>query len=603
MASSEYPILLGNYVVVRPIAEDRSPDVYLAVTGQADEEEPCVLKVRRDPRRNIGAITKFAHENVARVIEVGRIGATVYLAAEHIHGHDLLSVWNRCAQRRVPIPVNVGAAIVVEVLRALTHIHEMGQVCSVLSPSKVLLSYEGAVKVVDCQAPRAFLRGPGIGASIGRTGYFAPEQLRGDPPSVAGDLFTLGVMLWELLAARPLFARSTSGTGRADHLLVEQYGKSVGVVAPPEPSKISRRVARELDPVVMRALAALPTARFPSAQAFRQALEGAVPDLGDGRAALASFLSSLYKAELAEEKRALDLAISYGRFMFRNFGRGSRPPLKAKLDSGPGRFWFGDDDDRPAPVALADRPVAPSAESGLRTKSSPLTASSPEPRSSSARQQRSRAATPARVGLVAVFLVGAVGAAIAWRRNHADAPSQASVAVAVPAASPVETTAVLPPTGSPSPPPSAAQPLPISADQPLPIVRAPAVDAAGRAQASEARTDAPRGEKRRLRHRKMDAETLAALIQKADTAWEIGDFKTAIALGREAAKNGGGERAYVIIGAASLRSGDLPAAREAFQASLRLNPNSHTARAGLDIIAEQEKRAGHETSGAALQKK
>ncbi|MDP1922147.1 MAG: serine/threonine-protein kinase [Myxococcales bacterium] len=254
--------IVGRYRVLRQLAEGGMGLVLLARTdGPAGFTKRVVLKTLHP---HLAADQSFldvflvearvcaalSHPNVAQVFELVEDGGEYFLAMEYVRGRSLREV----VKARGPLGAAVSLSIVSHVLRALQHAHEArderGAALHVLhrdvSPENVLLSWDGAVKLVDFGL--AGVRG----RRAGKEGYIAPEVLDGLKPSVASDLYSTAVVLVECL------------TGRA---------------AGPAPSL--EGVSSSLQAVVTRALEPDPSKRYATAASFADALDEVARAAGD----------------------------------------------------------------------------------------------------------------------------------------------------------------------------------------------------------------------------------------------------------------------------------------------------------------------------------
>ena len=122
---------------------------------------------------------------------------------EYVDGKDLLATWNRCAEKRIPFPIDVSVYILKEVARALVYAHafeDLKMVHRDVSPANVLLSYSGEVKLTDFGLAMSILKmertTPGI--VYGKLSYLSPEQARRLPLDGRVDIYAAGILLWEL---------------------------------------------------------------------------------------------------------------------------------------------------------------------------------------------------------------------------------------------------------------------------------------------------------------------------------------------------------------------------------------------------------------------
>lgn len=192
---------------------------------------------------------RLTHPNIVAVLDYayGPDGQP-FLVMEFVSGVDLATA---LAYPR-PLPVPAAMFIAAEILRGLAYAHALpnsqeirGVVHRDLTPQNVLLSWEGAVKIADFGIARALTRSSVSGTTSGKPGYMSPEQTRGDRLDGRADLYSLGVVLWEMLAGRRLFGR-----GRIKEIFAEICSGET-----PPPSQFRSEVPAELDRIVAKLLA------------------------------------------------------------------------------------------------------------------------------------------------------------------------------------------------------------------------------------------------------------------------------------------------------------------------------------------------------------
>ncbi|MBK8994144.1 MAG: serine/threonine protein kinase [Myxococcales bacterium] len=206
---------------------------------------------------------RFEHASVARVVDRGEVDGRSFLATEYVSGLDLSRTTERLAAQGQRLPIAEVLAIVKSVAEALHYVHELGLVHHDVNPDNILLSDDGQVKLIDFGVTRP--AGPSNGLLLGKVAYAAPEQLEGKPVDRRADVFSLGVVLHELLTGRRLFKRETE----------PQTLLAVVEARIPPPSELSPELPHALDAVVTRALRREPKERYSSAAELGGAL-GAV---------------------------------------------------------------------------------------------------------------------------------------------------------------------------------------------------------------------------------------------------------------------------------------------------------------------------------------
>jgi serine/threonine-protein kinase len=254
---------------------------------------------------------RLSHGNVVQVFDLGRHEGVLFIAMEYVEGLDLNELLRRCARSKTPLPVPFALLIVVEALQGLDYAHRrtddagapMGIVHRDVSPSNVLISFEGEVKLCDFGIARANDMADLLpeDAIQGKAGYMSPEQARGEPLDARADVFAAGIILWELLAGRKLYRVAEGAPG-----LLEQ---ARAARIPPLPAR-NLPLESELHTIVARALAVSRDERFPSAVAMLRQLEDWV-----GRARLMAsplrfgeWLRSNLGEQIVESRRSRELA-------------------------------------------------------------------------------------------------------------------------------------------------------------------------------------------------------------------------------------------------------------------------------------------------------
>ncbi len=280
------PRRLGRYQLFAHIGRGGMADIYLAQadTGFGDATRLVVIK---EVLPQLAHSAEFAemlvseakmaallsHANVVKVEDLGRAGASLFIAMEYVEGLDLRELLRRCAKMKVALPVEFSLRIVIEALRGLSFAHRardgagrrLGIVHRDVSPSNVLLSFEGEVKLCDFGIARANALAEELPeeAILGKAGYMSPEQARGEALDPRADVFAVGIILWELLAGRRLYK-----AGEGERLL----DVARAAMIPELPSRDLPREG-ELYAIVARALKEDREARYPTAAAMLHDLE------------------------------------------------------------------------------------------------------------------------------------------------------------------------------------------------------------------------------------------------------------------------------------------------------------------------------------------
>jgi serine/threonine-protein kinase len=219
-------------------------------------------------RREARAVARLSHPNIVTVIDRGDDGGRQYIVFEHVEGENLKELVLRTGR----LPVRRALELALSVAQGLSFAHEHGLVHRDVKPQNVLLSREGEVKVTDFGIARSLHVDHGVtqtGTVLGTGEYLAPEQASGKPVSAATDVYSLGVVLWELLAGEVPFVGENFVAIALRH------------VNEPPPSLRERRpdVSPRLEAAVDRALAKDPGRRFPSMAAFAKELRACLAEV------------------------------------------------------------------------------------------------------------------------------------------------------------------------------------------------------------------------------------------------------------------------------------------------------------------------------------
>ncbi len=212
-------------------------------------------------RREASSAASLSHANIVSVYDRGEWGGTYYIVMEYLDGRSLDSI----VREEAPLPPDHAIELTEQVLRAARFAHRRGVVHRDLKPHNVIVDEEGRVKVTDfgiAQAGASEITQ--TGSIMGTARYLSPEQAQGLPVSPRSDLYSIGVMLYELL----------TGT-------VPFEGESVVAIAlrhlsepPRPPSSLVPSISPSLDAIVLRALAKSPEDRYADADEFLAALDG-----------------------------------------------------------------------------------------------------------------------------------------------------------------------------------------------------------------------------------------------------------------------------------------------------------------------------------------
>ncbi|MEW1698157.1 protein kinase [Streptomyces sp. NPDC091278] len=266
----------GRYQLRDLLGEGGMASVYLAYDSALDRQVAIKTlhtelgreqSFRERFRREAQAVAKLSHTNIVSVFDTGEDtldGAVMpYIVMEYVEGQPLGSVLADDVRQYGAMPADKALRVTADVLAALEVSHEMGLVHRDIKPGNVMTTRRGVVKVMDFGIARAMQSGvtsmTQTGMVVGTPQYLSPEQALGRPVDARSDLYSVGIMLFQLLTGRlPFDADSPLAIAYA-HVQEE----------PVAPSSVNRAVTPAMDALVARALRKNPNERFPSAAAMR----------------------------------------------------------------------------------------------------------------------------------------------------------------------------------------------------------------------------------------------------------------------------------------------------------------------------------------------
>jgi serine/threonine protein kinase len=367
--------VLGKYEILRKLATGGMAEIYLARTrGAAGFEKLVVLKrilpnVAEDPAfvemflDEARLAATLQHPNIADVYDVGEVDGTYFFTMEYIHGEDARTMRMVARKRNESIPMSVAIGVVHGIAQALDYAHNkcgpngpLGLVHRDVSSSNILISYDGAVKLVDFGIARATANDTKTrtGTLKGKIPYMSPEQCRNMPLDRRSDLFSLGTVLFELTVGRRPFR------GQSDFEIMQKIVHGTA----PAPRSVRPDYPLPLDAIVTRLLAREVADRYQSAEELIEDLESFSSACGlfVSPKQIARYMRTVFALKIAGWEAAEETGISLGQYVADNITSESK---KGELRTPPSAFdavpppEMDTGEVLAAPLAIATAPSAP----------------------------------------------------------------------------------------------------------------------------------------------------------------------------------------------------------------------------------------------------
>ena len=284
MSDQGLTVFNGRYELLRRIARGGMADVYLARDASLDRQVAVKVlfpEFANDPsfverfRREAKAAANLNHPNIVGIYDWGQEQGTYYIVMEYVVGRSMADVLRSTG----PLSPDRAAEIASDVAEALSSAHSAGLVHRDIKLGNIIVSDDGQVKVADFGIATALAQRAGdnlthIGSVMGTATYFSPEQARGKALDGRSDLYSLGVVLYEMIVGKPPFTADTSTAVAVKHVQER----------PLPPSMLGVTIAQSLEAIILKLLAKNPANRYPRADDLRadlrRYLDGAhqIPD-------------------------------------------------------------------------------------------------------------------------------------------------------------------------------------------------------------------------------------------------------------------------------------------------------------------------------------
>ncbi|MDP1825965.1 MAG: protein kinase [Archangium sp.] len=310
---------LGRYELLEQLGEGGMGTVWLArLTGAAGFEKLCIVKtVLPSIAKDADFVSRFLHEgrvltqlshgNIAQVLDMNEADGQLFLALEYVAGVDLWRLHEqvRAAKELMPLPLVV--ALITQAADGLGAAHRKaaldGSALNIVhrdvSPHNIMVSYEGEVKVIDFGIAKSEARSRHTAQAsvMGKLGYMAPEQARGEAVDHRADQYALAIVAWELMSNQSWVKRGT-----LTEMVVAMAHPTLRPIVP-----LRAEVPPSLEAVVLKALSPLPEGRYASTDEFAQALMGELLKLGPppNKPQLGQYVRSRCATDFATQRQLL----------------------------------------------------------------------------------------------------------------------------------------------------------------------------------------------------------------------------------------------------------------------------------------------------------
>jgi len=247
---------------------------------------------------------QLTHANIAQIFDLGKVADSYFIAMEFVRGKDLRAIFDRVRKRGGTVPVPMACYTIMKVCEGLDYAHnkkdsagrDLNLVHRDVSPQNVLLSYDGEIKLIDFGIAKAANKAGKTQAGIlkGKFGYMSPEQVRGLPLDRRSDVFSVGIVLYELLTGERLFV------GESDFSTLEKV-RNVEIMPP---STYNRKIPEELEQIVLKALAKDVDDRYQTAMDLHDDLQSFMYTSGNffARKDLAAYMGKAFSEEITREE-------------------------------------------------------------------------------------------------------------------------------------------------------------------------------------------------------------------------------------------------------------------------------------------------------------
>ncbi len=484
----EFGSTANSYAILAKLATGGMAEIFLARNASAAGiERYVVLKRVLSHKANDATFVhmfldearlaaQLQHPNIAQVYDTGVLGDSYFFTMEYVHGETVRELLHRTYAAGVQIPIGIVLTVIAAAAAGLHHAHErigmdgkpLGIVHRDVSPSNLMISFEGNVKIVDFGVAKATHRRTETQAGTvkGKIAYLSPEQCRGRVIDRRSDLFSLGIVMWEMLAGTRLFNQGTD------------YETMEAIVHDTAPSVATKRagVPPEVDAIVAKLLSRDATKRYQTADELLEAIETVAVKVGVSlsSSSLSRFVRELFGARpepwiemQAKDQRAEIVTVTAAPVVGEpeEYELSIDDALDSQLARLPSAYGTVTRTPTPLPFRAATADLAATSPDSASYTEYPSTGSysSVDSSPSLPARRRSRAVV---FGVAGVAIAAGLGVMFVMQSNAEQAPTPAPAPAAVQAAPS--------PRVEPIPPPAAAPVEPVKVEPPPPADPEPA---------------------------------------------------------------------------------------------------------------------------------
>jgi len=316
----------GKFQLLKKIASGGMAEIYIAKQrGMEGFEKIVVIKtILPNLATNEEFVQMFldeariaarlTHPNIVQIYDLGRVGSTYFIAMEYVQGENLRTVAKTCRKQGHTIPLQHTVKVISQACEGLYYAHTKadtsGQPLNIVhrdvSPQNILVSFEGITKLVDFGIAKAATQYQETRAGIlkGKYSYMSPEQCMSQPVDARSDIFSIGIVLWELSTGLRLYKLNS------ELMILKEITE--GTVKPPR--EVNQQIPAELEAIILKALEKHPDNRFQDGLEMHMALEEFLKNqqLTSSTVHLSAYMRELFKDKL-ESLRKIEQAQAAGQ--------------------------------------------------------------------------------------------------------------------------------------------------------------------------------------------------------------------------------------------------------------------------------------------------